>query len=80
MHVYLKILILRIHPQSKLHKLTYRLSMQDIKEGKGAFTLYYGPNRYQEMRKLKVNKFDKNVHLGWALFAWVAKYLIITTL
>ena len=61
----------------KIAQAYLSLSMQDIKEGKGAFTLYYGPNRYQEMRKLKVNKFDKNVHLGWALFAWVAKYLIL---
>ncbi|MDX2305999.1 MAG: membrane protein insertase YidC [Microscillaceae bacterium] len=53
------------------------LSLRDIQQGKGAYMLYFGPNRYQEMRKLDVYKFDKNIHLGWALFAWVSQFLII---
>ena len=40
------------------------------------FTFFFGPNNYQLMKKV-TEGFSKNVYLGWALFAWLNKWLII---
>ena len=40
------------------------------------FTYFFGPNNYQVMKKV-TEGFSKNVYLGWALFAWINKWLII---
>ena len=40
------------------------------------FTYFFGPNNYQVMKKV-TDGFSKNVYLGWALFAWINKWLII---
>lgn len=40
------------------------------------FTFYFGPNDYQIMKKV-TDGFSKNVYLGWAVFAWINKWLII---
>lgn len=37
---------------------------------------FFGPNNYQLMKKV-TEGFSKNVYLGWVLFAWVNKWLII---
>jgi YidC/Oxa1 family membrane protein insertase len=42
----------------------------------GGFTYFFGPNHYQVMKKV-TDGFSKNVYLGWALFAWINKWLII---
>jgi len=44
-----------------------------VKEG---FTYFFGPNHYQVMKKV-TDGFSKNVYLGWSLFAWINKWLII---
>lgn len=40
------------------------------------FTFYFGPNDYQIMKKV-TEGFSKNVYLGWVIFAWINKWLII---
>jgi YidC/Oxa1 family membrane protein insertase len=40
------------------------------------FTYFFGPNNYQLMKKV-ADGFTKNVYLGWVLFAWINKWLII---
>ena len=40
------------------------------------FTYFFGPNDYQLMKKV-TEGFSKNVYLGWTLFAWINKWLII---
>jgi YidC/Oxa1 family membrane protein insertase len=54
-----------------------QISYADIKAGKADFQFYFGPNDYNILRKLKIENLDKNVHLGWAPFAVVSKYVII---
>ncbi|NJL13142.1 MAG: membrane protein insertase YidC [Microscillaceae bacterium] len=49
----------------------------DLKNGKAQFQFFFGPNHYPTLRSLKVSNFDKNVHLGWAIFGWVSKFVII---
>ncbi|MEM7548658.1 MAG: membrane protein insertase YidC [Bacteroidota bacterium] len=40
------------------------------------FALYFGPNNYQILKKV-TEGFSRNVYLGWKLFSWFNKYLII---
>ena len=40
------------------------------------FTYFFGPNNYQIMKKV-TDGFSKNVYLGWTVFAWINKWLII---
>lgn len=37
---------------------------------------YFGPNKYSDLRKLKIG-LDEIIPLGWAIFGWVNKFLII---
>ncbi|MCO5229757.1 MAG: membrane protein insertase YidC [Chitinophagales bacterium] len=37
---------------------------------------YLGPNKYSELRSLKIG-LDEIIPLGWAIFGWVNKFLII---
>jgi len=37
---------------------------------------YYGPNNYQIIKKVAPD-FSENVYLGWGIFSWVNKFLII---
>ena len=36
----------------------------------------YGPNKYSDLRKMKIG-LDEIIPLGWAIFGWVNKFLII---
>lgn len=37
---------------------------------------FYGPNKYTDLKKLKIG-LDEVIPLGWAIFGWVNKFLII---
>lgn len=52
------------------------IPVQDVLNGKGAFTYYFGPNDYQILKQMPYD-FVKNIDLGWAMFAWVNKFLVI---
>lgn len=46
------------------------------------FTMYYGPNDYDVLKKIEVNEDEdlelkRMIPLGWALFRWVNQYAII---
>jgi YidC/Oxa1 family membrane protein insertase len=43
---------------------------------KYSFRFYYGPNNYQILKKIDEG-FSQNVYLGWLMFAWFNKFLII---
>lgn len=53
-----------------------QIPVKDVLAGKGNFSYYFGPNDYQILKKLPAD-FEKNIDLGWAVFAWVNKYLVI---
>ncbi|UXP31722.1 membrane protein insertase YidC [Reichenbachiella agarivorans] len=52
------------------------LPVGDLKTGKGKFTYYFGPNDYK-ITKQVTDGFEENVDLGWKLFRFVNKWLII---
>lgn len=55
-------------------EMAVNMSQEALKEG--GFTYFFGPNHYQVMKKV-TDGFSKNVYLGWAVFAWINKWLII---
>ncbi len=48
------------------HKAAENFSMQ----------FYYGPNHYQTLKKIGFD-LEKQIPLGWGIFGWVNKYLVI---
>ncbi|WP_026236239.1 membrane protein insertase YidC [Pontibacter roseus] len=49
---------------------------QDVLSGKGEFTYYFGPNDYKILKHMG-NEFNKNLDLGWGIFSYVNKWIII---
>jgi len=53
-----------------------QIPVQDVLNGKGNYAYYFGPNDYQILKNLPAN-FEKNIDLGWGIFSWVNKLLVI---
>jgi len=56
--------------------LTLTYPIGDLKADQGEFTFFFGPNNYQIMKKV-TNGFSENVDLGWNMFAFINKFLVI---
>ncbi len=56
--------------------LALAIPMEPLKNGEGHFRYYFGPNNFQMLKKV-TDGFSKNVDLGWSIFAFVNRYLII---
>lgn len=41
------------------------------------FRMYLGPNHYGTLRRTEVEQFDKIIDLGWGIFGWMNKWLVI---
>ena len=53
-----------------------QIPAKDVLSGKGNFSFFFGPNDYQILKTLPAD-FQKNLDLGWGVFAWVNKLIII---
>ncbi|NEM97520.1 membrane protein insertase YidC [Pontibacter burrus] len=49
---------------------------KDVLNGRAEFSYYFGPNDYKILKHIG-DDFEKNVDLGWGIFSWVNKWLII---
>ncbi len=49
---------------------------EDVLNGKGEFMYFFGPKDYKILKSVG-NEFDKNLDLGWGIFSYVNKWLII---
>lgn len=47
-----------------------------LADGRASFRLYAGPNKYRTLNKLDLGLEDQ-VDLGWGIFGWISKILII---
>ncbi|ALJ00358.1 membrane protein insertase YidC [Rufibacter tibetensis] len=63
---------------TQVKKLTSKVAIpvQDALSGKAHFTYFFGPNDYDVLKNV-AEGFDKNLELGWGIFSWVNKLLII---
>ncbi|MBL7952990.1 MAG: membrane protein insertase YidC [Flavobacteriales bacterium] len=41
------------------------------------FRMYLGPNHYGTLRRTEIEQFDKIIDLGWGIFGWMNKWLVI---
>lgn len=60
----------------KTAKADIGMNIGDLKTGAGQFKYYFGPNNYQITKNVYPG-FEENVDLGWQLFRFVNKWLII---
>jgi YidC/Oxa1 family membrane protein insertase len=60
----------------KSYKAVLDIPTEKLQSGKATFQFYLGPNQYSILKKLDYD-FSRNVGLGWAIFGWVNKFLII---
>ncbi|RDV16400.1 membrane protein insertase YidC [Pontibacter diazotrophicus] len=49
---------------------------EDVLSGEGEFMFYFGPNDYNILKQIG-HDFDRNLDLGWGIFSYVNKWLII---
>ncbi|MDA0194901.1 MAG: membrane protein insertase YidC [Bacteroidetes bacterium] len=56
--------------------LTLTYPIGDIKTGEGNFSFFFGPNNYQVLKKV-TDGFAENVDLGWKMFAFINKFLVV---
>ncbi|MBC3538067.1 membrane protein insertase YidC [Rufibacter sediminis] len=63
---------------TQVKTLTSKLTIpaQDVLGGKAHFTYFFGPNDYDVLKNV-TEGFDRNLELGWGIFSWVNKLLII---
>lgn len=50
------------------------VSLADLSSGKVSY--YFGPNDYRIMKKV-TDGFEENIQLGWVIFSWINKFVII---
>ena len=47
-----------------------------VKNAKADYELYFGPNDYDILKNV-TEDFEQNVYLGWAIFGWVNRFLVL---
>lgn len=60
----------------KTFATTLAIPAKDVLGNGGEFTFFFGPNDYTVLKKLPFD-FERNLELGWGIFAYVNKFLII---
>lgn len=60
----------------KSYKAVLDIPTEKLQNGKATFQFYLGPNQYSILKNLDYD-FSRNVGLGWGIFGWVNKFLII---
>ncbi len=53
-----------------------RIPADHFSNDKANYKFYFGPNNYQIVKKV-TKGFSQNVDMGWSLFAWINKFVII---
>lgn len=60
----------------KTFATTLAIPAKDVLGNGGNYTFFFGPNDYMVLKKLPAD-FERNLELGWGIFAYVNKFLII---
>jgi len=60
----------------KIVNANLQVPIADLHNNKGNFTFYFGPNRYQTLRKV-TEGFYKNVDLGWPVINLLTRFIIV---
>ena len=60
----------------KMQEAALAIPAKALADGALGFTYYFGPNNFKVLNKV-TEGFEKNLDLGWGIFAWVNKLIII---
>ncbi|MDX1903643.1 MAG: membrane protein insertase YidC [Thermonemataceae bacterium] len=63
----------------KSYEAKLSTNSDNLQKGQSTFKFYLGPNKYDILKKFD-NDFSRNVGLGWGIFGWVNKFLVIPIL
>jgi len=55
---------------------TLTIPAADVQQGKASFRFYFGPNSFSILKDV-APEFDRNVYLGWGLFRWINRFVVI---
>jgi YidC/Oxa1 family membrane protein insertase len=56
--------------------MTLQIPVADLQSERGKFTYFFGPNKYNVLKKV-TDQFDENLYLGWGIFSWINRFVII---
>ena len=55
---------------------TLTLPVNEVEQGRGQYRFFFGPNSFNLLKSV-TPEFDRNVYLGWGLFRWVNRFVVL---
>jgi YidC/Oxa1 family membrane protein insertase len=55
---------------------TLTLPVAEVAQGRGQYRFFFGPNSFNLLKSV-APEFDRNVYLGWGLFRWVNRFVVL---
>ncbi|MET4073833.1 membrane protein insertase YidC [Hymenobacter sp. UYCo722] len=55
---------------------TLTIPVAEVEQGRGQYRFFFGPNSFN-LLKAVTPEFDRNVYLGWGLFRWVNRFIVL---
>ncbi|WP_046245135.1 membrane protein insertase YidC [Hymenobacter terrenus] len=55
---------------------TLTLPVSEVVQGRGQYRFFFGPNSFNLLKDV-APEFDRNVYLGWGLFRWVNRFVVL---
>jgi YidC/Oxa1 family membrane protein insertase len=55
---------------------TLTIPVAEVEQGRGQYRFYFGPNAFNTLKAV-APEFDRNVYLGWGLFRWVNRFIVL---
>ncbi len=55
---------------------TLALPVTEVEQGRGQYRFFFGPNSFNLLKSV-APEFDRNVYLGWGLFRWVNRFVVL---
>ena len=52
------------------------LPVTEVAQGRGQYRFFFGPNSFSLLKSV-TPEFDRNVYLGWGLFRWVNRFVVL---
>ena len=55
---------------------TLTIPVAEVEQGRGQYRFFFGPNAFNLLKGV-APEFDRNVYLGWGLFRWVNRFVVL---
>ena len=55
---------------------TLTIPVAEVEQGRGQYRFFFGPNSFN-LLKAVTPEFDRNVYLGWGLFRWMNRFVVL---